>query len=200
MGDALSRAEDRLRQARRVLHDLRLLERWSHVGTPVVVGAVSYGLVVARDIDIEVFGDAPDIAACFAVAAEFAVHPRVQRIRFTNDLAGDNQGLYFQVRCIDDRGEEWKADTWVLRRDHPGPLSSSLTGPMQRALTAETRQAILEIKEHLAALEAVGTPRTVHSIDIYRAVLDGGVRTVAAFEQWWARERPSGLTHWRPRS
>lgn len=200
MEDVLSRAEERLRRARGVLAHLRLLERWSRLGTVVVEGAVSYGLVVARDIDTEVFVPAPDVAACFGVAAEFAVHPRVRRLRFTNDLDGENEGLYFQLRYVDEGGEEWKTDTWVLRQDHPGPLSSALTGPMLRALTPALRRAILEIKEHHVALEAAGAPKAVHSIDVYRAVLDGGVRSPADFERWPERERPAGLTGWRPRS
>jgi hypothetical protein len=197
----LARAEARLLRARQVLDDLQLQERWSAIGSVLLVGAVACGLVVAQDIDLEVCCDSPSITACFAVAAAFAPHPRIRRVRFTNDLAGPNGGLYFQLGYVGAGGDRWKIDTWVLGSDHPGPRSADLTAPLRRALTPETRRAILEIKEQVVARQAGGPaagPDGAHSIDIYRAVLEGGARSVAAFDAWHARERPAGLTPWRP--
>lgn len=63
---------------------------------------------------------------------------------------------------------------------------------IESALTEETRIAILTIKE------AVQGRGDVHSMDVYRAVLDDGVRTAADFLTWQAEHKSVGLTSWRP--
>lgn len=117
-------ARTRLRTAKEILAQLRLLERWSVFGTPKVVGAVAYDLVVAPDIDLE----------CFCQA------------------------------------------------------------PMLKALTPETRVAILRLKTHVIQNE----PVLCRSIDIYRAVIEGRVRTLSELVIWLGVHRPSGLIRWSP--
>ncbi len=81
---------------------------------------------------------------------------------------------------------------WLLGHDHPGPRSVDLVEPMKRPPTDETRAAILEIKETL-----LDEP-DVHSIEIYEAVLDDGVRSATDFRAWQSQRKPGGLTFWRP--
>lgn len=193
MSERIRRAEARFVQAMAILEELKLLDRWSRVGTPCIVGAMAYGLQVAPDIDMEIFCKRPTVEAGFKLLAEVAVHPRIRKVRFANELDGPDQGLYFQLRYLHESGEEWKLDMWLLATDHPGPLSRDLVTPMRRALTDESREAILAIKEQL---RAAGHPYL--SIDIYRAVLDDGVRSPEEFLAWHQRVKPSGLTTWRP--
>jgi hypothetical protein len=56
------------------------------------------------------------------------------------------------------------------------------------------RAAILRIKQ------ATTGEGQIHGIDVYRAVLDDGVRTVSEFRDWLAEHGASDLTHWRPGS
>lgn len=194
MDTLLMRAARRLQTAEHILAELQLLEKWRPFGTPLLVGAVAYGLVVAPDIDLEIFCDTPRIEDGFEVLRACALHPRVCKARFSNDLAGPNLGLYWQLRYRHEDGQEWKIDMWSMRGEHPGPLSSDLVEPMKRALNDETRAAILEIKEELLREPEAGCG----SIHIYRAVLAGGVRTPAEFRKWLERNPPSGLLAWRP--
>jgi GNAT superfamily N-acetyltransferase len=150
--------------------------------------------MVARDIDLEVVCERPSIAPCFRVAASLAELPAVPHVRFANDLAGPNQALYVQVRCTDAAGAAWKLDAWVRAADHPGPLSRTLREAMRRVLTPEARAAILALKEELTARP--GPP--VSGIAIYRAVLDGGVRTAGEMADWLRREPPGPPLSWVP--
>jgi hypothetical protein len=128
----LDRARRRRSAALELVDDLDLFARWSQIGRVVLVGAVAYDLVVSPDIDIEVFTHGtPQIRDAFRVLAEVAEHPRVTKVRFTNALSSVDQGLYSQVRCYDDNGQEWKVDVWTLDESHPGPLSSALIAPMR---------------------------------------------------------------------
>ena len=191
----LRRADGWLAEAQKMIEALDLVGRWSAVGRPLVVGSVAYGLVVEPDIDMEIYMPQPSVAAGFSVATQLALVPGVRRVRFANELDGPDQGLYFQVRYRDPRAEgatEWKVDMWLLADSYAGPRSSALVEPMRRALDLEKRAAILRIKEAKLGREEV------HGIDVYRAVLEGGVRTPDEYDAWLAEHGAAGLTSWRP--
>ena len=194
MESPLARAIHRLHDARNILAQLQLMERWSAFGRPVLVGAVAYGLVVAPDIDIEIYCDEPKIEDGFEVLRACALNPHVKKARFANKLNGPDMGLYWQLRYQDQNEMEWKIDMWSMRYDHPGPTSAALVEPMKRALTDETRIAILEIKEQ-ALLEPL---QQCGSIYIYRAVLDDNIRNIDQYKTWLEQHQAGGLTTWKP--
>jgi hypothetical protein len=188
--ELLRREAARRRRAAEILADLDLRRRWARFGVTHVVGATAYGLMVACDIDLEITCPRPRVEMGFAVVADLARRPDVWKVRFSNELDGPDQGLYWQLRLRSD-DEIWKLDMWLLADDHPGPQSADLVDPMRRALTDETRVAILALKERL---HAEGVP----SIDVYRAVLDAGVRSESEFRAWHAQNPSVGLAFWRP--
>ncbi len=190
--DYLARAEQRLDAAHQVLDALGLLPRWRRYGDPVICGSVAYGLVVEPDIDVEVFTDVPSIDAAFGLLHQVAKVPGVVRCAFTNELSGPAQGIY--CRIVYDRDHmRWNLDNWLLPRGQSGPFSARLIEPMRRALTPETRRAVLEIKE--AALDR---NEPVQGIWVYRAVLAEGLRGYPAFRDWLRTVDTSMLTDWTP--
>ena len=196
MDTTLKRAINRLRTAHHILDQLQLVEKWSAFGSPNLVGAVAYGLVVAPDIDIEIFCDRPKIEDGFEVLRGCALHPRVLKARFANKLNEPDMGLYWQLRYQYEDGEEWKIDMWSMAHDHPGPTSTSLVEPMKQALTDETRQTILELKEQ-ALLDPLLQCGSIH---IYRAVLDDGIYSLEQFKTWLEHNQTDGLIVWKPRA
>lgn len=191
----LARARQRLQTAQQILADLQLIEQWQRFGKPMIVGAAAYGLMVAPDIDLDIFCDEPFIQDGFAVLAACAHHPRVHKARFANKLADPDQGLYWQLRYQHPDGQEWKIDMWSFGHDHPGAYAAALVEPFTEALTDETRQAILTIKEQ-ALIDATLQCGSIH---LYRAVLDDNVRTVEQFRVWLEQNSTDGLTSWQPR-
>ena len=190
--ELLHRQAQRKQVADQILSHLGLMERWARVGEPSLVGAAAYGLLVAPDIDLEIYCDNPSVDPGFAIVSELARQPAVWKVRFSNELDARDRGLYWQLRYRAHDAEIWKIDMWLLGHDHPGPRSADLVDPMKRALTDEKRHAILGIKEAV-----LGEP-DVHSIEIYEAVLDGGVRAAAEFRAWRSEREPNGLTFWQP--
>ena len=193
MDDILIRAEKRRERALDVIERLGLLQRWSRFGTPVIVGAIRYGLVVALDIDMEIYSDNPAIEHGFEAMSQVACLPGVWQVLFANELKGPDQGLYWQIRYRDERGDLWKVDSWLVGHDHPhAHWGDKFADAMEQALTDEIRLAILEIKEALAG------QADIRGIDIYRAVLEGGVRSPSGFRRWTGENEPSGITLWLP--
>lgn len=189
------RESTRRQTALRILAELQLLERWQIYGRPYLVGAVSYGLVVAPDLDIEVYCQGtPRIEEGFAVMAACAQHPGIRQVKFSNHLQDEDQGLYWQLQYLHEDGVKWKVDLWSMCEDYPGPASRDLVEPMQHCLTGETRAAILEIKEQMLAQPDLHSP----SIFVYQAVMQGGVRSMTAFLDWRTHNPQAGLVNWKP--
>lgn len=192
--DVLTEAAARREAATTILRKLRLFERWSAVGRPVLVGAASYDLMIAPDIDLEIFCPGqPRTEDGFAVLAACATDSDITHARFANRLDAEDEGLYWQLRYRHG-GEVWKIDMWALREDHPGPSSSWLVEPMRAVLTTESRRTILTLKRTLAENNDV----RCGSIHIYRAVLEDGVTTVDEFRAWRAANDTESLTTWIP--
>lgn len=194
--DLLRQADLKQQTALDIVAELGLLELWGRHGRPVIVGAVAHGLVCAPDIDMEIYCPAPLIADGFQVLAQCAARSaRVASAYFENHLASDDNALYWQLKYRQDNGVVWKIDMWSAADDYALPRGEHIVGPMQEALTPQARQTILALKQELVA-----DPTTVClSIDLYRAVLDDGVDSMAGLRTWLARGDNGGLSAWRPR-
>ncbi|MDX9979175.1 MAG: hypothetical protein RBU25_03910 [Lentisphaeria bacterium] len=156
---------------------------------------MAYDLVVSPDIDMEIYCPDLRIEHGFQVLGECALNPRVTKARFSNELNGADKALYWQLRYVYTDGVEWKIDMWSAPVDYGLPRSEELVGPMRAALTLETREAILRLKERRAQDAGLQCP----SIDLYRAVLDDGVRTPAELRDWLATHSTGGLSDWKPK-
>jgi len=195
MDEFLARAAARQKIAEDILQQLDLLNRWSRYGKPILVGSVALELVVAPDIDIEVYCPDLRIEDGFEVLAACASHPQVSRARFWNALFPPHHGLYWRLDYIDEQDVEWKTDMWAVADTYSGPCGAKLVEPLKKALTNETRSTILRLKEAVLADEST----ECFSIQIYRAVLDFGVRSFGQLKSW-LRDYPLGdkVTDWKP--
>jgi hypothetical protein len=188
----LERAAVRQRSALALLDSLAYLERWGRLGRAELVGSVRHGLVVARDIDVEVTVPALDPRAAFAVAGEVAASPCVVRALYRNQ--SESHGwLYWEISARAGDGEEWTIETYVSGPDDRyAGWSAELATALEQALTDENRVAILTLKEALVHDAAY------RAMDVYRAVVDGGVRTLDEFAAWRETSGSSELVRWRP--
>ncbi len=182
LSDVLERVEQRKQIGQAILDELALIERWTAFGRPVVVGAMAYDLVVSPDVDLEICCPELRIEHGFQIVSACALHPQVTKVRFSNELAGRDKALYWQLRYRWADGIEWKIDMWSAPADYDLPRSESLVAPMKSVLTAETRRVILELKERRAADPSL---QQCPSIDLYRAVLDDGVEQLRNCKPGW---------------
>ncbi len=190
----LQRAAERKKTASGILADLRLIEKWKRHGRPVIVGAFSYDLVVEPDIDMEIYCPVLEMEHGFGILSECARNPAVTNAQFYNGFTGPDQAYYWQLKYRTAEGVEWKIDMWSAPEDYALPRSEHFVEPMCKVLTDETRRAILELKEARMADSSIACL----SIDLYRAVLEGGVRTPDALRDWLATHPKGQLTDWKP--
>ncbi|GAA4561859.1 hypothetical protein GCM10023193_26090 [Planotetraspora kaengkrachanensis] len=185
------RRQDALQgEAEAVSLDLELQERLSTLGDPVRVGSAALGLMVRRDLDMTTTCPALGMPVTEAVAqlgARLAVHPRVRQVQFRDDTGHWNtdpaypDGLYLGVRYRSPQGHDWTLDLWFVDEPERQPDLADLR-TMPPRLTGEARVAILRIKDAWADRPEYGV--AVRGVDVYRSVLDDGVRTPEQFTQW----------------
>jgi hypothetical protein len=184
----------RRRHALDLLEELHVVERLSVLGPVEVTGAVRHRLVVDRDIDMDVTVDELDAGACFAAIGEIATDPRVLRIVYRNDASAFGW-LAFDITCSDADGNAWIIELYVST---PAASffgwTSELARLLEGVLTPDQRHAILELKEAL-----VGDAE-YRSMDVYRAVVDDGVRGTDDFLRWRPEHGSAKLARWLPGS
>jgi len=177
-------------EAAQVRTDLRLDEQLGAIGTVRSVGSAALGLMVWRDLDLTVVCDRLDLAAVARAGAVLAQHERVNQVVFRNETGAWKSdlrypdGLYLGPRYRTDAGTLWKLDLWFIDEPQRQPDLTHLRTLPSR-LSELTRASILRIKSDWAARPEYG--KSVASYDIYRAVLDDGVRTPAEFADWLTR-------------
>ena len=192
--DVMELARTRTARALVILEELSLLAEWRKFGRPVLVGAVANGLAMDPDIDMEIYCPTLRPEDGFAVLGRVAANPAVLETRYQNHANGPDKALYWQIRYQDVDEVLWKIDMWSAPDDYDLPRGEHLVDPLRRALTPEIRRAILELKAWRAA-----TPDfSCLSIDLYRAVVTGGVRDPQGLRDWMACNETGGLTDWRP--
>ena len=194
MTDVFERAVGRRRDAESVLADLELVRKWERFGRVVLVGAFAYDLLVDPDIDMEIYCPDLKLGHGFQVLGECAANHRVTKARFSNELAGRDKALYWQLRYRQDDGTEWKIDMWSATEEYDPPRGEDFVQPMRASLTPETRRIILELKELRPQDSSLQCP----SIDLYRAVLADDVRTAEDMHNWLETHETGNLTDWRP--
>jgi hypothetical protein len=93
------------------------------------------------------------------------------------------QGFYWGLRGEYPKGgPTWKFDLWAAREEEFERGLPRMAGWMSK-LTDETRFYILAIKDALC--NTIEYRRTIHSVDIYEAVLDCNIYTLEEFREWW---------------
>jgi predicted nucleotidyltransferase len=202
----LTHAETQQRRAYELIEVLNLLDVLRPIGNPVIIGSLRTGLMVDPDIDIVVQVDGrPDIAHCFAAMSSLATNQDiVQVVFFENKLSRPFNGLFFDIAC-QFQGTSWQLNISVFGSDCPHRHAIEETSDaLLMALTPRIKEIILCIKAERHDLFGpyIGAKsgQMAATIDLYRAVFDGDVKTYDQAVAWIA-EHPSeeGFQVYRPR-
>lgn len=177
-------------EAQRVLQELNMIELLSAGGVVRQTGSTVLGLMVWRDIDLQVSSPRLSIGRVFEIMLPLLTHPHVKHVHYLHQsehfkLADLDERYFFMIYYERPGQAEWKLDIsfWLDEGVRPQPLHEAI----EQELTPETRLTILRIKEGWYQLPAYRVE--VVSTDIYDAVLHHGVRTLTEFDQYLIERR-----------
>jgi hypothetical protein len=201
-GELLRRQKELQAEARQVIGDLNLLGVLGRVGSVRLIGSYVTGLIVWRDLDLQVLSPGLSAARAWEVVQPLAAHSRVHEVRFldqagANSFSGDPRDgrHYFQLHYRTIRSDDWKLDVSFWLSGEPRENEVAYQENLARRLNLGARLAILWIKGLWVESperrdRAYG--REVSSVDIYDAVLEHGVRTPEEFDAYLAaRGKPT---------
>lgn len=194
-GALLALAEANQRAAWRLAERLDVVGAFRRRGAEArLVGSLRTGLLLKHlDVDFHIYSPAVSVGASFAAVAEIAARPGVSDVGFKNLLTTEEQCLEWHLRVADEESRSWQVDLIHM------PAGSPFDGFFERVadrirarLTPETRLAVLRLKH------AVPEGMKVAGVEIYRAVLDGDVRTWDELMAWRNGHPLDGVDRWMP--
>ena len=160
----------------------KLLEEYAPVH---ITGSYTLRLMVWRDLDIVMDAPAITIPEFFELGKRITLLLSPWKMFFTNnrDRNGGRypRGLYWGIRLGDVRRGAWKIDLWAFDSSESRDKLRGCEALASR-LNEENRLIILNLKSQLW-----DKPRyrdTITSQDIYEAVLEHGVHTLAGFYEY----------------
>ena len=195
MNDILEIAAANQQRAREVIRDTDLEAIWRSVGAEAnLVGSLRTGLLMKhRDIDFHIYSEPPLLPSGFAAMARIAENASVRRIECVNLLHTDEKCVEWHAWYEDRDGGLWQIDMIHIEAGSAyDGYFERFARRLQRALTPEMRQAVLRLKFETPDHEKIS------GVEIYRAVVQGGVRTRTELERWRAEHPLTGISEWMP--
>ncbi len=175
---------DLLSEAQEIIAALDLFSLLSRYGKVRLVGSVALDLIVKLDIDLHLLVATHDLLSVVdGIYHPLLERPQVHEVRITDWR--QEGGVKIGIDAYPSRSGDWSIDLWVT--DRPEATAFALVDDLKSRLRREHREVILALKHHY---HQGGLLRQGLSLLIYRAVLDGGVRSVDEFEVWRGKADP----------
>ncbi len=191
--DIFKLAEHNQQAAWKILDDTGIIPAWESIGATVnIVGSLKSGLMRNRDIDLHIYTDRLIISDSFSVMERLAENLSIQEIQYINSIDTEEECIEWHVQYDDVEKNRWKFDMIHIRRGSKyDGFVEKVTAAIIERLTPETKEAILRIKFDMP--DDIKIP----GIEIYQAVLSGGVRGYQDFMDW-RKDHPFNSMEWMP--
>ena len=188
-------AESMQKKAWDVIKDTDIIEIWSSIGATVnLVGSLKMGLLINnRDIDFHIYTTPFKLSNSFSAISRLAENKRIVTISYANLLEAEDKCVEWHAFYEDQDGHSWQIDMIHILNESPyvGHFEK-VAERVCRVLTPETRGDILKIKN------CIPIEKKVMGIQIYRAVIECGIRDINAFWQWKEQNPDEGIIKWIP--
>lgn len=189
------KAQQIQQEARSVIEETGVIQHWSSVGATVnLVGSLKTGLLINnRDIDFHIYTNPFKLSDSFVAVARLSENKCIKKVSYTNLLESEDQCIEWHAFYEDRDGYLWQIDMIHILEGSPyAGYFENVAERISKVLTQETREAILRIKNSIPVDEKV------MSIQIYQAVIEGGVRDLASFWAWKEQNPNDGIITWIP--
>lgn len=191
----LQLAQQNQAKAHEIISTLNIIEAWNSIGAKInLIGSLKIGLLMKHlDIDFHVYTEVVDISQSFYAISLIAQHPGVQSVQYSNLLNEEDECLEWHITYIDDNHAKWQIDIMhiVTGSKYDGYFERVGDGIVRR-LTEKSRNTILKLKWETPDDEKI------MGVEYYRAVLDGGVKTINELQEYQLAHPINGILEWQP--
>lgn len=182
--DLLQNQDQLQKEGKELLNRIGLIEFLSKFSTPEMVGSMASGLMVWRDIDIEIIKEELNEDEYWeTVKFLFGIKDLYHNLHIQDFRKSVNpntpKGLYAAVK-INYNGNTWKIDVWFIHPRQKNELNYNEW--IKGKLTDENKKIILQIKNQVNRNPKYG--KKIFAVDIYKAVIENKVKDVGGFVKY----------------
>ena len=195
MKQILEIAETMQRSAWDVIKDTNIIQIWSSIGATInLVGSLKMGLLINnRDIDFHIYTTPFKLSDSFSAISRLAENKRIKTIYYSNLLEAEDKCIEWHAFYEDQDGHSWQIDMIHILNDSPYAGHFEMVAErISKVLTPEMRDNILRIKN------SIPIDKKVMGIQVYRAVIENGIRDIDSFWQWKEQNPDEGIITWVP--
>jgi len=195
MENILEKSEKNQIRAREIIEKTKIIEIWKSVGAvPNLVGSLRTGLLMKnRDVDFHIYSDDFKLSDSFKAISVLAENPRIKHIEYKNLLDTDELCLEWHAWYLGAENDLWQIDMiHILKESIYAGRFEFVADRINAVLTPETKYAILSIKNETPS------DQKIMGIEIYKAVIQDGIRNYSDFIQWREKQTHTGIIDWIP--
>lgn len=196
MSDLLKKATVNQDRAWKIIKSTRIIDIWKSIGAEInLVGSLKTGLLIDRlDIDFHIYTDSCSISESFKAISLLAENNRIKKVEYSNLLNEDDMCLEWHAFYEDEQNDIWQIDMIHISKNSPyAGVFEEVAERILNALTPEFKERILAIKNTAFKLN-----KKVPGIKVYRAVIEGKVKTYSEFVAYESQNKAEGIILWKP--
>lgn len=195
MKDILIIADQMQKEAWSVIEKTDIIKHWTSIGATInLVGSLKTNLLINnRDIDFHIYTNPFKLSDSFLAVSRLAENKFIKAINYTNLLEAEDKCIEWHATYEDQNGDSWQIDMIHILNESPyAGYFENVAKRISMVLTQETLEAILRIKSEIP------DDRKIASIQVYRAVIEGGIRNIGGFWSWEKQNADDSIITWVP--
>ncbi len=162
-----------------LLYEYGLFEKLKTIGCPHIVGSYRMDMMAWNDLDIDIENDTMSKERLYELTQFILAAFMPTWYEAKEEINSDGKTVWFHGFETMITGELWNVDLWFF--DKPTiEKAEQYCDEITRKATPEQKQAILDIKTALIERGLYSFDQYT-SMDVYTAVLDGGVMNINQF-------------------
>ena len=169
-----------------LLHDCGLLEELTKYGKAHPIGSYRMDMMAWNDLDLDVENDSMSLEKLHCLTSFILEKFQPVWYEAKEEVAPDGKIVWFHGFETMITGQLWNVDIWFFDKKKIEDTAEYCDSIAQRA-TAEQKQQIVAIKEELIRC-GLYSFEAYHSIDVYRAVTELGIKTPEQFLNQYQRD------------
>ena len=170
---------DRKANADRILYEFGLLKKIEQIGKAHIIGSYRMNMMAWNDLDIDIENDAMSLDKMYELSTFIinTFHPVWYEAK--EEVNDDGKRVWFHGFETMITGELWNIDLWVFDKETISNAERYCDDITQN--TSQTQKdIIINIKNELI-LRGLYSFEQYKSIDVYKAVLENGVKNIDEF-------------------